>query len=58
MKAELALRESRICRILDASGKLTAYAISESEPALRAGKVLADPRVIAELTKNGSNITD
>jgi hypothetical protein len=44
--------------ILDKDGRLTEYAVREVRPAISRNAELSNPRVIAELTKDGSKITD
>ena len=53
LKVDLALREGNI---LDTSGKLTDFAIRESELASGAKILIKNPKVIAVLTRNGEDI--
>ena len=55
LKADLSLKESGI---LDQSGKFTKKALDGAEPIDLADVVIKNPKIVQELTKDGSSISD
>ena len=55
MRTELTLKQNGI---LDSSGRLTPEAVAAAKPAMKPETVLSNHSVVAELTKDGSDIKD